>query len=164
MNRYLPAGAPTTSREAFAVVNAAVKPTIDQLKMMVLLEASGLGGYGDLAEASGNADVAGLLNRNGQEELAHAHRVRKAIQALTGETFDIPSLDENPYYAKASGVTVTRAMLQGIAAAEYNGEKLYETWADNIGNEEAARLFRLNGKEEASHGERVMQAAALLPE
>lgn len=163
MNRHLPAGAPETSREAFAIINAVTAPTIDQLKMMVLLEASGLGAYGDLAAASGHEGVAALLNSNGREELAHAHRVKKAIEAITGEVYEIPSLEENPYYARAEGVAVTRAMLAGIAAAEFGGEKLYETWAENIGNDEAARLFRLNGREEAQHGARCQQAAELLP-
>ncbi len=162
MNRFLPPGAPTTSREAFAVINAATRPTIDQLKMMVLLEASGKGAYGDLATASGNSEVAALLNRNGHEELAHAHRVRKAILALTGEDYEIPSLAENPYYERAEGVTVTAAMLGKIAEAEFGGEVLYETWAANIGHPEAAALFRQNGREEAEHGNRVQQAAALL--
>jgi hypothetical protein len=162
MNRFLPEGAPATSREAFAIVNAAVTPSVRDLKLMVLLEASGLGGYGDLATASGNAAVAELLNRNGREELAHAHRVRKAIAALTGEDFEIPALEENPYYTPAAGMTVTRAMLEKIAAAEFGGEALYETWAAHIGHAEAAALFRLNGQEEAEHGARVLQAAALL--
>ena len=163
MNRFLPAGAPATSREAFAVVNAAVKPDTMVLKLMVLLEASGLGGYGDMAAACGQAEAAALLNRNGREELAHAHRVRQAIRALTGEEVEIPSLEDNPYYVPARDMTVTRAMLAKIAAAEFGGEKLYETWAAEIGNDEAAALFRLNGREEAEHGARVQQAAALLP-
>jgi rubrerythrin len=164
MNPHLPAGAPATSREAFAIINAVTAPTVDQLKMMVLLEASGLGAYGDLAAGAGHEGVAALLNANGREELAHAHRVKKAIEALTGEVYEIPGLDENPYYAKAEGVRVTRAMLDGIAAAEFGGETLYETWADNVGNAEAARLFRLNGREEAQHAARCQQAAALLAE
>lgn len=162
MNRYLPAGAPETSREAFAIINAVKAPTIEHLKMMVLLEASGKGAYGDLAAASGNVDVAALLNRNGQEELAHAHRVRKAILALSGEAYEIPELDQNPYYQKASGVTLTAAMLEKIAEAEFGGETLYADWAANTANEEAAALFRLNGKEEAEHGDRLLQAARLL--
>ena len=111
MNRFLPAGAPATSHEAFAIVNAAVKPDTMVLKLMVLLEASGLGGYGDMAAACGHAEAAALLNRNGREELAHAHRVRQAIRALTGEEVEIPSLEDNPYYVPARDMTVTRAML-----------------------------------------------------
>ena len=162
MNRYLPDGAPATSREAFAIINAVKAPTIDHLKMMVLLEASGKGAYGDLAAASGNPDVADLLNRNGQEELAHAHRVRKAILALTGEAYEIPELGENPYYQKASGMTLTPDMLTKIADAEFGGETLYADWASNTDNEEAAALFRQNGKEEAEHGQRLLKAASLL--
>ena len=39
---------------------------------------------------------------------------------------------------------------------------MYETWAASTSNEEAARLFRLNGKEEADHGNRLLEAAGLL--
>ncbi|HTP78656.1 MAG TPA: hypothetical protein VMJ73_16960, partial [Rhizomicrobium sp.] len=65
--KYLPA----SSGEAFRHINAVTSPTIDDLKLMVYLEASGQVGYGDLA-ASANAAVAELLNANGREEVAHA--------------------------------------------------------------------------------------------
>jgi ferritin-like metal-binding protein YciE len=39
---------------------------------------------------------------------------------------------------------------------------LYERWASGIGNAEAASLFRQNGKEESDHGNRLLEAAALL--
>ena len=57
---------------------------------------------------------------------------------------------------------VDKASLEGLAQGEFVGEGFYEGWAKEIGNEEAAKLFRLNGKEEARHGERVSQAAKLL--
>ena len=57
---------------------------------------------------------------------------------------------------------LTPESLKGLAHGEFGGEALYETWAANIGNEEAARQFRLNGKEEADHGNRLLEAAALL--
>jgi hypothetical protein len=58
---------------------------------------------------------------------------------------------------------VSKEMLNGIAQGEAAGEALYDGWATYLGNEEAARQLRQNGKEEAGHGERAQQAIALLP-
>jgi len=154
--KYLPA----SSGEAFRHINAVTSPTIDDLKLMVYLEASGQVGYGDLA-ASANAAVAELLNANGREEVAHAHRVAKAIRILYGEEFPVPAPAENPY-AKASGARVTRAVLEGLVKAENNGKTLYDTWADHTSNPEAAELFRQNGIEEAKHGARAQRAIGLM--
>jgi hypothetical protein len=46
--------------------------------------------------------------------------------------------------------------------AENNGKTLYDTWADNTANAEAAELFRQNGIEEARHGARAQEAIGLL--
>jgi len=155
MTQALPAGAPTTIGAAFAHINSVTAPTVNDLKMMVLLEAAGLALYEGLATGTENTAVAGLLRHNGREELAHAHRVAKAIQSISGEEFLPPSAEDNPYLADAMPkMPVTAASLKGLAQGE--------CWASNIGNEEAARQFRLNGKEEADHGNRLLEAAGLL--
>jgi len=159
MNK-LPKFIPASSGEAFRHINAVTSPTIDDLKLMVYLEASGEVGYGNLAVNASDA-VAKLLNANGREEVAHAHRVAKAIGILYGEEFAVPAPSENPY-AKVSGVSVTRAILEGLVKAENNGKTLYDTWADNTPNAEAAELFRQNGIEEARHGARAQEAMGLL--
>ncbi len=87
----LPASAPPTSREAFAHINAVTNPTLDDLKLMVYLEASGQSAYYELAASSDNADVRRLLEANGREEMAHAHRVAKVIKLLSGEDFAPPA-------------------------------------------------------------------------
>ena len=82
---------------------------------------------------------------------------------LTGSDYPVPAPEANPYLVNpAPAKPVTVEMLAGIAAAEFGGEALYATWADNIGNAEAVALFRQNGVEESQHGERLQQAAALL--
>lgn len=159
MNK-LPKFMPASSGEAFKHINAVTAPTIDDLKLMVYLEASGQVGYGDLA-ASANEAVAKLLNANGREEVAHAHRVAKAIHILYGEEFAVPAAPDNPY-ARASGTKVTRAILEGLVRAENHGKTLYDIWADNTANTEAAELFRQNGIEEAKHGARAQEAIGLL--
>ncbi len=151
---------PQSAGEAFRHINAVTTPTIDDLKLMVYLEASGQVGYGDLA-ANANDAVAKLLNANGREEVAHAHRVAKAIRILYGEDFAVPAPADNPY-AKSMTRNLDRAVLEGLVKAENNGKSLYDTWADNTANPEAAELFRQNGVEEAKHGARAQEAIGLL--
>ncbi|HEY4940930.1 MAG TPA: ferritin-like domain-containing protein [Rhizomicrobium sp.] len=155
-----PPSFPASAGEAFKHINAVTAPTIDDLKLMVYLEASGEVGYGDLADGASEA-VAKLLNANGREEVAHAHRVAKAIRAIYGEDFAVPAPAENPY-AKKSGRKVDRAILEGLVKAENFGKTLYDSWADNTANTEAAALFRQNGIEEAKHGARAQEAIGLL--
>ncbi|MGZ5924701.1 MAG: ferritin family protein [Rhizomicrobium sp.] len=160
MNK-LPKYMPESSGEAFKHINAVTAPTIDDLKLMVYLEASGQVGYGDLADSAPNEAVAKLLNANGREEVAHAHRVAKAIHAIYGEEFAVPAPADNPY-AKRSGRKLDRAILEGLVKAENFGKTLYDTWADNTANAEAANLFRQNGVEEAKHGARAQEAIGLM--
>ena len=157
----LPASAPDSVGAAFAHINAVVSPTIDDLKLMVFLEASGLTAYEDLAASAPNAAVSDLLRANAREELAHAHRVAKVIKRLTGEDFPPPPAEANPY-AKASGRKVDRQLLESLVAAETNGNDLYETWASHTPDAEAAALLRQNGKEEVLHAQRAAEAITLL--
>jgi rubrerythrin len=158
----LPASAPEKARDAFAHINAVVSPTIDDLKLMVFLEASGLAAYHELAGSAPNDEVRGLLEANGREELAHAHRVAKVIKILSGEDFPPPSAEDNRYVGPV-GRPLDRELLNVLVTAEDNGDALYRTWAENIGNAEAAELLLQNGKEELRHAERAKQAAELLP-
>jgi hypothetical protein len=159
----LPAGAPATIGEAFAHINRLDSPGIDDLKVMVLLEAAGLELYRGMMPGTDNAEVAALLDHNGREELAHAHRVAKAILAISGEEFPPPAAADNPYLAgPIPSAPVTAGALRGLSQGEFGGEALYERWAANCDNAEAARLFRLNGGEEREHGDRLLAAAALL--
>ncbi len=163
MTDLLPAGAPATIGEAFAHINAVTAPTLDDLKVMVLLEAAGLDMYRGMVPGTGNAEVAALFEHNGREEMAHAHRVSKAIRAIGGEDYPPPSSADNPYLAgPIPSAPITAEALRGLAQGEFAGEGLYERWAANCGNDEAARLFRLNGGEERDHGDRLIAAAALL--
>ena len=159
----LPAGAPQTLGEAFGYINGVTAPTLDDLKVMVLLEAAGLELYRGISAGSDNAAVVTLLENNGREELAHSHRVSKAIMAISGEAFPPPEASDNPYLGgEMLQIPLTPEGLRGLAQSEFGGEELYESWAANSSNDEAARLFRLNGKEEAQHGGRLLEAAALL--
>jgi rubrerythrin len=159
----LPAGAPKSVSEAFAHINAVTSPTVDDLKLMAYLEASGLEGYYGLAAGTENAKIKALLQANGREELAHAHRAAKVVTLLTGEAFAPPAAADNPYVATGGAPRpLERKILQSLIAAEENGDALYETWAKALGEGEAADLLRQNGREEIRHAQRVSQALALL--
>ncbi|MEY4160310.1 MAG: hypothetical protein RLZZ136_931 [Pseudomonadota bacterium] len=163
MIRTLPPQAPTTLSAAFAHINQVTAPSVEDLKIMVLLEAAGLELYRTLAAGTNNPAVAALLENNGREEMAHAHRVAKAILAISGEAYPPPELRDNPYLTEAlPQMPVSAERLTGLAHGEFAGETLYETWAANTRNEEAARQFRQNGKEETEHAKRLLEAAALL--
>ena len=163
MTVALPAGAPSSMGEAFAHINSLTSPTVDDLKVMVLIEAAGLELYRGISAGSDNPAVVALLEHNGREELAHSHRVSKAILAISGEAYPPPEASDNPYLeGPMMAVPLTAEGLRGLAQSEFAGEALYENWAASSSNEEAARLFRLNGGEERDHGERLLKAAALL--
>ncbi len=157
----LPASAPASTGEAFAHINAVTDPTIDDLKLMVFLEASGQSAYFEMARSAPNPEIARLLEANGREEMAHAHRVAKVIKLLSGEDFATPAEADNRY-AVASGRKVDRALLEMLVGAENNGCALYETWASHTADAQAAALLRQNGQEETRHAERAAQALTLL--
>jgi rubrerythrin len=129
---------------------------------MICLEAAGQGFYAAFVDAAPSAEVAALLAKNGQEELGHAHRVARALKLVYGEDFAVPEPADNPYYGKPAGIALSKAMLDGIAQTEIAGDALYEGWAVALGNEEAGRLLRQNGKEELGHAERMQRASSLL--
>jgi rubrerythrin len=152
-----------SAADAFNELLTVKKPNVEHLKTLALLEAAGGAFYDWYLVGAPNEDVRKLLARNGQEEIGHAHRLKRVIKLLHGEDFELPPLAQNPY-AKVPDekAVVDKASLEGLAKGEFVGDDFYEGWAKEIGNDEAARLFRLNGKEEARHGERASQAAALL--
>jgi rubrerythrin len=163
MTVTIPAASPQTLGEAFRHIYTVETPSIDDLKVMVLVEAAGLTLYAETAKGTDNQAVKDLLNHNGREEMEHAHRVSKAIRAISGEDFPPPDAADNPYLKGTIPSTpVTAEGLIKTSEAEFGGDALYERWASGIGNEEAAALFRQNGKEESDHGNRLLAAAALL--
>lgn len=160
----LPEGAPATLGGAFAHIGAVTAPSVLDIKVMVLTEAAAMALYYKTAEQSDDPAVRDLLQRNGREEMLHAQRAMMAIKAISGEDFHAPLPEDNPYLAGGAVPLgeMTKAGLTKLAQGEFGGEALYETWAANTDNAEAARLFRLNGREETDHGNRLMQATELL--
>jgi rubrerythrin len=153
---------PRDAGEAGAYIFTVSRPTLDDLKVMVMLEAAGQGFYAALAEAAPNIEVRALLEKSGREELAHAHRVARVIKQVFGQDFAVPAPEQNPYYMKPAGLAVTAELLDDIAQGESAGEALYHGWAAHMDDVEAARQLRQNGAEERGHGERVQLAKAML--
>lgn len=160
----LPTEAPQTLGEAFAHIGKVTAPTVLDMKVMVLVEAASMTLYYKTAEGTEDPAVAALLQRNGREEMLHAQRVSLAIKAISGEDFPPPVAADNPYLRAGAApfAEMTPEALTKIAQGEFGGEALYELWASNIENAEAAERFRANGKEETDHGNRLLEAAALL--
>lgn len=163
MTVSLPEGAPATLGEAFARINSVTAPTITDLKVMVLVEAAGQTLYEKTAEGADHPRVKELLIENGHEEMKHARRAADVIKLLSGEDFPAPAAANNPYLAGHIPVAaITPEGLRKTADSEFAGEKLYESWAASIDHAEAAELLRANGREETDHGNRLLEAAALL--
>jgi rubrerythrin len=159
----LPDDAPKTLGEAFARINSVTAPTITDLKVMVLVEAAGQTLYEKSAEGATDPRVKALLIENGHEEMNHARRAAEVVKLLTGEEFPAPDAADNPYLTGHIPVAaLTPEGLRKTAESEFAGDKLYESWAAHIDHPAAAELLRANGREETDHGNRLLEAAALL--
>lgn len=160
----LEAGMPATLREAFAHINQVTTPTAVDLKVMVLVEAASETLYRVTAQGTDHAGVIDLLHHNAAEEMKHARRVSDAIRVLGWGDFPAPAAADNPYLAGGALPLseVTPEAMRKLSVGEFGGEALYEGWAARIGNAAAAELLRANGREETDHGNRLLQAAALL--
>lgn len=157
-----PENMPPDFESALGYIMGVTKPTIDDLKLMAYIEAGGEAFYLGLVEAAPNKEVAELLGKNGREERAHAHRVKRVIEKLSGESFTVPEPADNPYYVIPEGMAVDAEMLNGLIEGENGGDALYQGWAAGMDDAECADLLSQNGKEEVRHGERCQQALALI--
>ncbi len=157
---------PKTTGEAFARIGTFKDGgvTIDDLKLLALAEAIGKALYDDMATRAPNAEVKALLERHGDEELRHGHRLSQAIEILTGEPFPIPPVDQIPFYTPLDPMPVTREALRGLAQGEFGGKELYNGVASSFTDPRAIALFNLNGDEEAEHGRAILAIVDQLPE
>lgn len=159
----LPANAPKTTGDAFAFIRKLVNgATVDDLKILALVEAVGEKLYEDIASRAEHPEVKKLLLANGREELAHAHRVSKAIEILSGKPFPIPEINDNPIFTGITPTPVNRAAFEGLVKAEFSGGDLYDGIAASFDNPEVIALLKQNGMEEIQHGQRIQKALELL--
>jgi rubrerythrin len=134
---------------------------VPALELLFKLECSGEDFYNALADRIGDEQAAELLRRNGREELGHARRVQRAIAIKLGGEYE-PSSEVLERFAIPLPDTISPDLLPVIVQAEIDGDAGYQRWADNEPDPEVARLLRLNGREETTHGERVSEAIAIL--
>ncbi len=158
----LPTDLPADFGSAFAKLSALSKLEVEDMKLMILLESAGEVLYAGLADGVEPEQAKTLLRQNGREETAHANRLKKAIEILTGDPYPIPPLDENPYGKPPPMGEVTPELLRQVIQAEFGGDSLYQRYADNQENTEVAELLRQNGREETRHGKRLEQVIELL--
>ncbi len=158
----IPSGYPSDQIAAFALLATHKKLSIDDMKILALLEAAGEAFYLAAADAVEREEAKDLLRRNGQEERGHAHRLLKAIELLGGE-FSLPADADNPYVQPMDLAGVINAdLLNIIQQSEQDGDLQYQAWAAEESNPHVAKILRQNGAEETRHGERVAQVVALL--
>lgn len=158
----LPASYPADAGAAFMQLSAKPSLDIDDLQVLALIEASGKSGYAGIASAVGNAEAAELLNKNGREEVGHAHRIAKALKILTGEDYEVPDDEQNPLVKHTPLDAVSADLLQMIVQSEYAGEGIYNRWADHQPNVEVAKIYRLIAADERRHAGRGEAVLALL--
>tara|TARA_R110002124_G_C8953874_1_gene513500 strand:- start:2915 stop:3403 length:489 start_codon:yes stop_codon:yes gene_type:complete len=158
----IPSGYPNDQIDAFSLLATRARLSIDDMKILALLEAAGEAFYLAAAAAVNNEEAKDLLTRNGREERGHAHRLLKAIE-LSGGTFELPADVDNPYIQPMDLDGVINAdLLNIIEQSEKDGDLQYQVWADAESSDAVAKILRQNGAEETRHGERVAQVVALL--
>lgn len=161
----IPAGYPDNQIEAFALLASRARLSIDDLKILALLETAGEAFYFAAAEAVDNTAAKALLTRNGQEERGHAHRVLKAITLLGGEQYTLPEDSANPYIVPMQLDGMFNAdLIAMIQKGEQDGDLQYQVWAaaEVEANPEVAKIYRQNGIEETRHSQRLAEVVALL--
>jgi hypothetical protein len=159
----LPQGYPPDISAAFGILKSRTKLSIDDMRVLALIEAAGEEFYLRIAKSVRNPDAAALLTQNGREELGHAHRLLKAIVAAGGESFELPAPNENPFVAGfPAEFPATPEFIGSLESGEKDGDRIYQTWADAAANAEVAKVLRQNGREETRHGERDAQVIKLL--
>jgi len=158
----LPADYPTDAFEAFAYLKTRTQLSVADLQVLAMIETYGEAFYLILASGVANPAARALLERNGAEERGHAHRLLKAI-ALKGGEFSLPEGDDNPFMKLApSAVPANAELFALLEQGEVDGDFAYQAWADAEPDSAIADLYRLNGREETRHSERVTEARRLL--
>ncbi len=152
----IPNGFPSDSAGAFAVLKSRSTLGPDDLKVLAMIEAAGEAFYFLVADGVQDPKAKELLRQNGREERGHAYRLAKILKIQTGEEWTVPTVEENPYMTGApkSLPPITPEFIASLEQGEADGDQVYQVWANGADNPEVAKLLRLNGREEARHGER----------
>jgi rubrerythrin len=159
----LPNGFPSDLLGAFDVLKSRKKLSVDDLRVLAMIEAAGEEFYVRIANGVRNAEAAALLTQNAREERGHAHRLLKAIVAEGGAAFVLPEPKDNPFFASLPAeIPATPEFLKMLESGEQDGDRVYQGWADGTSNADVAKILRQNGREESRHGERDAKVIELL--
>ena len=159
----LPSGFPSDLIGAFKVLTTRPELTIEDLRVLAVIEAAGEEFYLRIAKSVRNTEAKALLTQNGLEERGHAHRLVKAIAVESGETFVLPEPQENPFIASMpTEFPATAEFLEMLETGEQDGDRQYQIWADGASTPAVAKILRQNGREESRHAERDAQALRLI--
>lgn len=157
-----PENMPPDFESALEYLMGVSTPTVNDFKLMAYVEAGGEAFYRGLAAAAPKAEIAELFNKNGSEERAHAHRCKRVVEKLSGESFEVPANEDNPYYVMPEGIEVNAELIEGLIEGENGGDLLYQGWAKTVNDDECAQWLSQNGKEEIRHADRCKEAMSLL--
>lgn len=158
----LPADYPTDALAAFELLKSRKSLSVDDMKVLAMIENFGECFYQAIARGVPNAEAKALLQRSGQEERGHAARLIKAIK-LKGGSFELPKDEDNVFIQSApKEIMADGDFMSGLAQGEMDGDLQYQAWADAEPNAEVAKLLRQNGREETRHGERIAEVKKLL--
>ena len=161
----VPAGYPGASFDALNLLYQRGCPSLDDLRVMAMIESAGEAFYRGVAERITHPEAKKLLLTNAGDERRHAERLVQAFALLGGGTLTLPADHENPYAATLQAPppeAVNADFFKGLAAAEDNGYDGYEGWAAAEPNPEVAALYRLNAREEKMHGLRDRKVIELI--
>jgi hypothetical protein len=158
----LPEGYPDEAFAALEHMKSRTRLAVEDLAVLSMIECYGETFYEILAQGVADPEARALLLRNAAEERGHAHRCLKAIALLGGE-FELPAKADNPFMALApTEIPLNADLIALLEQAEVDGDLAYQRWADAEPLPEVAQLYRLNGREETRHCERVGEVKARL--
>ena len=97
----LPADYPQDAFAVFEFLKDKKTLADEDFIVLALVESIGELFYQTLARGIDNAEARGLIERNAAEERGHAHRMLKALRLRNGGQFELPPIEQNPFFALA---------------------------------------------------------------
>lgn len=159
----LPPGYPEQAFEAFDILKKRTALSVEDMQVLAMIECFGEAFYFVLAKNVTHPQAKALLERNGQEERGHAHRMLKAIKLKTGQDYVLPANEDNPFFRfLPTELSCDANIIASLEAGEADGDLTYQSWADNEPDAMVANLLRQNGREETRHGQRATEVRRLL--
>jgi len=84
------------------------------------------------------------------------------IKQVFGQDFTVPAPEQNPYYMKPAGLSVTPDLRTSITQGENAGEALYDGWAPISATWKPPVSCARTAPRKRGHGERAQLAKTML--